>query len=208
MGFRNEAFSFFTHLGGALLASVGLVLLLRRAGTDAATWAAVAYGGTLVLMFVSSTLHHVAHREDGLFRRLDMTAIYLFIAGSYTPVCVLLLPSPIGPALAGGVWLLALVGVALRWLRPTTPRWVTAGLYLGLGWLSVAGIPALQRIAGWGAVALLAAGGLVYTVGAVVYARKRPDPWPAYVGHHGLWHVFVLVGAAFHFALVWTYVPW
>lgn len=203
MAFRNEAFSFFTHAAGALVGIVGLVALLLRSRDAVEVAAFSVYGATLVLMFVTSALHHVAHSEDGFFRRLDMTAIYLFIAGTYTPFCLLAVPPLWGWPMLGVVWTLALVGIGLRWTRPATPRWVTAGLYLGLGWLSVAGVYPLWKALGIEAIVLLALGGVVYSVGAIVYARKRPDPWPAVVGHHGLWHLFVLGGAGLHFALVW-----
>lgn len=200
---REEAFSFWTHAAGAAAGLVGLYLLVLRADGPLALLGYAIYGVTLIAMFVTSTLHHVAHEEEGLFRRLDMTAIYLFIAGTYTPFCLLAFPPVWGLSALALVWGLALTGIALRWLRPVTPRKVTAGLYLGLGWISVVAIAPLQKVVGWEGIALMAGGGLVYTVGAIVYARKRPDPWPRYVGYHGLWHVFVLVAAGLHFALVW-----
>lgn len=207
MPFREEAFSFFTHLVGALAGLMGLVLLVRRAEGTLALAAFGVYGATLVFMFASSTLHHVAHREDGVFRKLDQTAIYLFIAGTYTPICLLGLPRNLGVPVLALVWALALAGIALRWLLPRTPRWVTAGLYLGLGWLSLLGGKAVLENLSLPALLLLVGGGVVYSVGAVVYATKRPDPWPRVVGYHGLWHVFVMVAAGLHFALIWGYVP-
>lgn len=207
MAFREEAFSFFTHLAGALAALVGLVLLVQRAESTLAIAALGIYGATLVLMFATSTLHHVSHREDGLFRRLDMTAIYLFIAGTYTPICLLALPRALGVPVVALAWLLALVGIGLRWTVPRTPRWVTAGLYLGLGWMSLLGGKSVYVNLSPAALWLLVGGGVVYSVGAVVYATRRPDPWPRFVGYHGLWHVFVLAGAGLHFALIWRYVP-
>lgn len=206
MAFREEAFSFFTHLGGALAALAGLVFLLGRAEGALATSSLLVYGVTLIAMFVSSTLHHVAHAEDGLWRKLDQTAIYLFIAGSYTPICLLALPRNVGIPVVVLVWTLAAVGVTLRWTRPSTPRWVTIGLYLGLGWLSLAGAKAVLDALDVEALLLLVGGGVVYSVGAVVYAMKRPDPWPTRVGYHGLWHVFVLVAAGLHFVLIARFV--
>lgn len=205
--FREEAFSFFTHLFGALAALVGLALLVRRAEGALAVAAFAVYGATLVAMFTSSTLHHVAHRDDGFARRLDQAVIFLFIAGTYTPVCALALPQPWGLYALGLVWSLAVGGAALRLLRPATKRWVTIALYLALGWMSLPGAYWVQRNLSTEALILLVGGGVVYTVGAIVYARKRPDPWPRVVGYHGLWHVFVLVAAGLHFALIWRYVP-
>jgi len=204
VAFRNEAFSFFTHAAGALAALIGLVLLLvERAQGPVAIVAFSVYGGTMVAMFATSALHHVAHAEEGFFRRLDMSAIYLFIAGTYTPFCLLAVPPSWGVPMLAAVWAFALVGVVLRWTLPATPRRVTAAIYLAMGWMSLVGIYPLVVHFGWRPVLLLAAGGIAYTVGAIVYARGRPDPLPRYVGHHGLWHLFVLAGAAIHFALVW-----
>jgi hemolysin III len=205
--FREEAFSFFTHLAGALLGVAGLVLLVLRAESAVATAAYATYGATLVGMFASSTLHHVRAHDAGFFRRLDHVAIYLFIAGTYTPFCLLVLPPAWGLSLLTVVGGLALVGSALKLALPFTPRWVTVAFYIALGWAAVvATVPIVETLPGWG-ISLLAGGGIVYTVGAVIYARQRPDPWPRVVGFHGLWHVFVLVGAALHFALVWLLVP-
>lgn len=203
MAFRNEAFSFFTHAGGAVAAAVALVLLVLRADGPLAVVAFSVYGGTMVAMFTTSALHHVAHAEEGLFRRLDMSAIYLFIAGTYTPFCLLGVPLAWGVPMLVVVWTFALAGVVMRWTLPRTPRWITASIYLVMGWLSLAGVYPLFLNVGWGPVLLLALGGVLYSVGAVIYARGRPDPWPLYVGYHGLWHVFVLGGAALHFVLVW-----
>lgn len=207
MAFREEAFSFFTHLAGALVALVGLVLLVQRAEGTLALASFGIYGATLVLMFATSSLHHVAHREDGLLRRFDMTSIFLFIAGTYTPASLLALPRAWGVPIVVAVWALAAAGIGLLWLRPRTDRRITTGLYVALGWVAlVAAVPIVQRFP-WQAIALLVGGGAVYTVGALVYAKKWPDPWPRVVGYHGLWHVFVLVGAGLHFLLIWAYVP-
>lgn len=204
VAFRNEAFSFFTHAAGALAAAVGAVLLIAwRAEGPLAVAAFAIYGGTMVAMFTTSALHHVAHEDEGLFRRLDMSAIYLFIAGTYTPFCLLGVPLAWGVPMLVVVWTFAIAGVVMRWTLPRTPRWITATIYLVMGWMSVVGIYPLLAHFGWRPVLLLAFGGVVYSLGAVVYARGRPDPWPRYVGYHGLWHVFVLGGAAVHFVLVW-----
>ena len=190
--------------GGALAATLGLWLLLARTDDPVASAAYAIYGGTMVFMFATSALHHVTHAEEGVFRRLDMSAIYLFIAGTYTPFCLLALPRAWGVPMLVVVWACALVGVALRWALPATPRWISVSLYLGLGWMGIVGFWPLFQAFGWMPVALIVAGGAAYSLGAMIYARGRPDPWPRHVGHHGLWHVFVLVGAGIHFALVWA----
>lgn len=202
--FRSEAFSFFTHLAGALVAILALVLLVLRADGPLEVVAYSIYGGTLILMFASSALHHVAHSEDGFFRRLDMTAVYLLIVGTYTPVCLLALPAAWGIPLLVVVGILAGVGIVVRWTVPSPPRWVTVGLYLGLGWMAVIALVPLARVVEWAGLGLLFGGGVAYSLGAVIYAKQWPDPWPRVVGHHGVWHVFVLVAAGLHFLLVWN----
>jgi hemolysin III len=202
--FSEEAFSFFTHLGGALLAILGLILLVERADGPLETTTVSIYGGTLVAMFLASALHHLLPREDGALRRLDMTAVYLLIAGTYTPTLLLTLAPVWAWSLVGVVWTLAIAGIVLRWTTRRMPRWATVGLYLALGWIAIIGIAPLSRALSWQSLALLVSGGVVYSLGAVVYARARPDPWPRFVGYHGLWHMFVLVGAGLHFALVWN----
>lgn len=204
--FAQEAFSFFTHLTGALLATLGLVLLVLRADGPLAVTTVSIYGGTLVAMFLASALHHLLPREDGALRRVDMTAVYLLIAGTYTPIFLLAVSPAWGWSLVGVVWALAIAGITLRWTTRRMPRWATVSLYLALGWIALIGIVPLTRALPWEGLALLVGGGVVYSVGAVVYARARPDPWPRVVGYHGLWHVFVLAGAGLHFALVWNVV--
>lgn len=200
---REEAFSFWTHAVGAAAGLVASALLVSRARGTVALAAFAVYGATLVLMLASSALHHVVRNESGWTRRLDHIAIYLFIAGTYTPMCLVVIPSVPAYALLGLVWALALGGVALKLFRPFAPRWITVALYVALGWSALLGAKTVYEGLSRTGLALLLGGGIVYTLGAVIYASKRPDPWPRVVGFHGLWHVFVLVGAALQFAVVW-----
>lgn len=203
LSFRHEAFSFFSHLAGAAAAVVALVLLILRAEGPTAITAFAVYGTTMIAMFTTSALHHVTRAREGFFRRLDMSAIYLFIAGTYTPVCLLAVPLAWGLPMLAAVWAIAVVGVVVRWTLPATPRWVAAGIYLGMGWMAIVGLYPLMTQRAWQPILLLLLGGIVYSIGAVIYARRRPDPWPRYVGHHGIWHVFVLGGVGLHFVIVW-----
>lgn len=205
-----EAFSFWTHVGGAVLAAAGLVALVAVADDLAARAAVGLYGATLVLLFTSSALHHTFPHatpvRKAFLRRLDHVAIYLLIAGTYTPVCVLALPAEKGLPVLVLVWAFAVVGIALKLFAPMTRRGLTAALYIAMGWMAVFVADAVWTRFDAGALALLLGGGLVYTGGAVVYARRRPDPWPDVVGFHGLWHVCVLLAAGLHFAFVLAYV--
>lgn len=140
---------------------------------------------------------------------LDHAAIFVLIAGSYTPITLVTLQQQ-NPTLAwtlfAVVWGFAVLGVAFKLVWIGAPRWVSVGLYLAMGWLAVAAIQPLVVAMPWQGVAWLAAGGLAYTVGAIVYARKWPDPFPRVFGYHELWHLFVLAGSACHFVMIARYV--
>lgn len=206
-----EAFSFWTHGIGVLFAIAGLVVLLLRSSGAMATTAFSIYGATLILLLSSSTAHHAVqtaagHERSGIMRRLDHVAIYLFIAGTYTPVTLLAFPNAWGWSIFGVVWGIALIGSLLKLFAPFTPRWVTSGAYIAMGWIAVVAVGPLLDAFSLPALGLLAAGGVVYTLGAVGYAMKKPDLWPRWVGFHGVWHVMVLIGAGLHYAFMLRHV--
>jgi hemolysin III len=199
------------HLGGARLAAAGLVVLVVAARTHASwrhTLAAAVYGGSSLAMFASSALYHLApgSARAGAYRRLDHSMIYVFIAGTYTPVCLIALwGTPLAAGLLAAVWAVALAGVVqkLVWMR--APRGLSTALYLGLGWLGALAAPTLLRtqptpLFGW-----LLAGGIVYTVGAVFYWLRWPRGRPGVFGFHELWHVCVLLASAAHYRAVIAY---
>lgn len=207
----SEAFSFWTHGVGVLFAVAGGVWLLVQAHGPLATTAVAVYTASLVALLSASTAHHAVQtvhgkERSGLMRRLDHVSIYLFIAGTYTPVTLLSIPPGWGWSLFGVVWGVALVGTLLKLFAPFTPRWATSGIYVAMGWIAVAGIKPLLDAFSVPALLLLLAGGVVYTVGAAGYALKKPDLWPKAVGAHGVWHVMVLVGASLHYAFIAAYV--
>jgi hemolysin III len=128
--------------------------------------------------------------------------IFVLVAGTYTPFALLVLAPALGWAVLGVVWGGALTGIAISLLWIDAPRWLTAVLYVALGWVSIVMMPQLWDRAGVLAVALLATGGVLYTVGAVVYARRRPDPVPRVFGYHEVFHALVIAAAAVHFAAI------
>jgi hemolysin III len=152
------------------------------------------------LFGISALYHRRVWSERGyqVMRRLDHSMIFVFIAGTYTPFCVLLLPQTSATVVLSIVWGGALAGVLLKQVWPGAPRWVSAPLYLALGWVAVAVLPDLLRHGGVTAFALLVAGGLAYSVGAVFYAARRPNPWPTVFGHHEFFHACTLVAAICH----------
>lgn len=198
----REPFNALSHALGVPLALLGSLLLLLLAPKEA--WPALlAFGLTMALMFGASALYHSLHLgEKGLawLRRLDHAAIFLFIAGSYTPFLAKGLEERERTFALALVWGLALLGVGFRLLYLKAPRWLYTLAYLALGWLSLFFLPRLDLSPP--TFALMALSGLSYTLGAWVYARKRPDPWPGRVGFHGVWHLLVLLGSAFMYLAV------
>lgn len=206
----TERFSFLSHAVGALAAIAGLVVLALEAEGPLAVTSCVLYGASLVLLLGSSAAHHAWHPASqagrNALRRLDHIAIFGLIAGTYTPVSLVGLGGAWGWSVFGVIWGLFLVGVAKKVLWLHAPRWLSVALYILMGWTAVVAIvPLVQRFS-LPALMWMLAGGVWYTVGAVIYGRKRPDLFPRWMGFHGLWHLFVLAGAACHFVFVLVYV--
>jgi hemolysin III len=206
----REPVNSLTHLTAAAIAIAGTVVLAYLARDDAAKLASLClYGVTLVLMFSSSALYHTIQSgpKAALFlRKLDHSAIYLLIAGTYTPICLHYFTGFWRIGFLAVIWALGLIGIAVKLFVINAPRWVTAGVYLLMGWLSIAGVGEIVSRMPAGAIAWLLAGGLFFTGGAVVYMLKRPNPFPGVFGFHEIWHIFVILGAFSHFALMWIYI--
>jgi hemolysin III len=193
----------------AFLVSIpaGIALVLA-AQSRLARLGVLVYALSLTAMFGTSAAFHRlrwSHRARLRMDRLDRTMIYVLIAGSYTPVCLLALRPGWRAAFLALVWTGAAVGVALvlLWNRHRGIGVVRMVLYLGLGWLSLLILPQLARTLGLGQLVLGVAGGLLYTVGAVVLIRRRPDPNPRVFGYHEVWHAFTVAAGACHYALIW-----
>lgn len=202
----KDPFSCYSHLFGAALAVPGLVWLVARAdGEPLRTIGAAVYGTSLLLLYLASALYHglsSSPRREDLLRRFDHAAIFVLIAGSYTPLCLVTLRGVWGWSLFGVAWGLAVGGAVMKLSCPHLPRWLTTVVYLGMGWMAaVAAVPLLAALSseGW---AWLLGGGLAYTAGAVVYGLRRPDPLPQVFGFHDVFHVCVLAGSACHFVFV------
>ena len=205
---REELANGLTHGAGLLLAIAGLGVLLAYAARHGDAWHIVGcavFGAALIACYTTSTLYHSVRSERlrPLLRTLDHAAIFLLIAGTYTPFTLVNLRGPWGWSLFGVVWGLALLGIALRLLLNGRLHGLVVALYLAMGWVVVVAVqPMLDRVAP-GGLALLAAGGLAYTGGVVFYKWKRL-PY-----NHDIWHLFVLLGSALHFFAVLFYViPW
>jgi len=192
-----------SHQIAAGVALAGLVALVLLAPGPRARVGALVYGSSLVALFSVSALYHRPHwspRALLWMRRLDHSAIFLLIAGTFTPLCLL-----VGDAGARTMLTVVWVGAGLGILRalawPRAPRALATGLYLLLGWAAVPLVPAMYRALGGLSLALLAAGGILYSLGAVIYATRRPDPFPRVFGYHEVFHALVIAAAGLHFAV-------
>jgi hemolysin III len=183
-------------------------LLVVLAPTAASRVAVSVYAVSLCAMFGASALYHRgnwAPRPRLWLRRLDHAMIFVLVAGTYTPFALLVLDDRLGTVLLAVAWGGALAGVALSVAWIDSPRWMTAGAYVALGWASLIGMPQLLHRAGAGAIALLGVGGVLYSLGAVVYARRRPDPVPDVFGFHEVFHLLVIGAAIAHYVAVAVY---
>lgn len=209
----REPINSLTHLAGALLSIVGLVVLLVLSAGE--PWRMVSftiYGVSLILLYTASTLYHslnVSARVLAALKRFDHIAIFALIAGTYTPVTLVTLQAgkaAWGWSIFGVVWGFALLGFIFKivWMR--APRWLYTGLYLLMGWLAMIAIMPIAQTMPYGGLVWLGLGGAFYTVGAVIYALKKPNLIPGVFGFHELWHLFVLAGSISHFVMMLKYV--
>lgn len=196
------------HRASALIA-VGLtVVAALRASTGGELAAVVVYGVCLTAMFATSGIYHAPRFATAasrrLLRRLDHSMILVGISGTYTAVIVLSLDGATRVVLLAVVWALAAVGVACRMAWLDAPPALVALVYLGAGWQLLLDMPAYLDGTTGGQVALLATGGGLYTVGAILFALRRPDPWPAVFGYHEVWHTLVVAAAFLHWLTVYS----
>lgn len=206
--FREELANSITHGVGIVLAIAGLAVMVAYASLHGDVWHIVScavFGATLILCYTASTLYHSVQGEHlrQVLRTLDHSAIFLLIAGTYTPFMLVSLRGPWGWSLFAVVWTLAVAGIVLRLTLRGRLHGVMVALYVAMGWVAVVAVqPLLERL-GSGGLALLAGGGLAYTGGVIFYKWKRL-PY-----NHAIWHGFVLLGSALHFFAVLFYViPW
>jgi hemolysin III len=196
------------HIVAAAAAMFGAAWLLIVAGSPTGYVGAAVFGTSLMLLYgTSATYHQVQWRPvwGRIFKRLDHAMIFVLIAGTYTPFALGVSPAWGIPVLSV-VWSLAGVGALLKVVWPDAPKWLSVSLYVGLGWVGfVAASEAIAQYAG-GPLALLIVGGALYTLGGVIYAAGRPNPWPRIFGYHEVFHVLVVAGSALHYSAVAFYV--
>ena len=199
-----------THGAGAVLALVGTVLLLLKAvlsGGD--VWQLVSfsiYGVSMIGLYTASTLYHCLNTSVAgriALRKYDHISIYFLIAGTYTPICLTALRGPWGWSLFGVIWALAIGGTVMALVWINCPRWLTSGIYLAMGWLAVIALYPLWNAVGGAGLFWLLLGGVLYTVGGVLYALKWPGRDNPRFGCHEIFHVFIVLGSVGHFMLIY-----
>lgn len=196
------------HLAAAGLATAGAALLLLVADSPTGYVGGAIFASSLILLYGTSATYHQIRWQPNWRRavkRLDHAMIFVLIGGTYTPFC-LDVSLAWGIPLLSVVWGLAGAGVLLKIAWPDGPRWLSVGLYVGLGWVAVIGASEVIDQYLGSPLALLIAGGVLYTLGGVVYALRRPDPWPRLFGYHEVFHALVVAGSAVHYTAIAVYV--
>ena len=191
-----------SHFWAFWCALAATIPLVAFAPDGTARAAALVYGAGMCVLFAGSAAFHrykCGPRLRALLCRIDHSAIFIFIAASYTPVALLVLDGPLGWTLFAAAWAGALAGVALSLAWIGAPRLLFAGTYVALGWIALMALPELITRLPLTPLILFGCGGLLYTIGAVVYATRRPDPWPRVFGFHEVFHALVIAAAALHF---------
>lgn len=192
---------------GSVAATVGL--LLRTLDDPLRLLSLLVFGLSTIELYTVSAIYHVGWwkgRRRTVLRALDHANIFVLIAGTYTPICVNVLSGWLRIALLALIWLLALVGVAGAVFTLRLPRWLSTGLYIVMGWVALIPAPVLIRLLPWEAIGLLVGGGVLYTVGALFYALKRPNPFPRVFGYHEIFHLFVIAGGTAFVVMIWGWV--
>ena len=207
----REPVNSLTHGLGAVGSLVGLILLLVEAFSRGSVNHIIAFsmfGLSMILLYTASSLYHalpVKEKTLLLLQKLDHAMIYVLIAGTYTPICLLALEGTWKWGLFITIWTLALVGIIKKFLWMGAPRWLSTTFYLAMGWLAVIIFPSLMERLPLAFLIWIAVGGLAYTVGAIIYGIKKPNPIPNWFGHHEIWHLFVLAGTFSHFWAIYCY---
>lgn len=191
----------------AAAAGVALIIAAAIIGSAADVAAVAVYAATICGLFTVSAVYHRVRwqspRSRIRMKRADHSMIFVFIAGSYTPFCVMGLSGAMRWWVLAVVWSGALAGVTLKMIWPGSPRWLGVSLYILLGWVILFVAPALLREVGVAVIVLLAVGGVFYSLGGVLFALRWPDPWPTTFGHHEVFHVCTVIAALLHYIAVW-----
>lgn len=206
----KDPISALTHFIGFLAVIPVFICLLDLADTKLQQISFIVFGFSLLLLYGASTIYHtlkVSAEKTALLRRIDHMMIFVLIAGTYTPVCLVPLAGKWGTILLSAIWAIAIAGVFMKIFWMGAPRWLSTMIYVVMGWLSITAFVPLLKAVGWGGFGMLLGGGIAYTVGALIYALKKPNlAILKSFGFHEIFHVFVMIGSAFHIAFMFLYV--
>jgi hemolysin III len=208
--FREPA-SGFSHLVGAVLALVGLVILLYNGIKNRNIWQIVSFsvfGASAILLYSTSATYHLVKASDKVIttlRKLDHMMIFVLIAGTYTPICLILLRGKIGYYTLAILWSMTLLGIIFKLFFINAPRWLYTSIYLIMGWMALFIIIPIYKTAGIGAVLWLFIGGVFYTIGGVIYGLKKPNLIPKVLGFHEIFHIFIILGTVSHFFMIYLF---
>lgn len=208
----REPINGLTHLAGAFLAAIGLVLMvIKGISAQVSTISLVSliiFGVSMILLYSASATYHMVIGSDQLIawlRRLDHSMIYILIAGTYTPFCIISLNGTLGWTILGIIWLIAISGILFKLIWFHSPRWLSTALYILMGWLIIFAIVPLSANLATNGLILLIAGGIIYTLGGIIYATKPKWLESKYLGFHEVFHLFILTGSFTHFLAVYSY---
>ncbi|WP_315169628.1 PAQR family membrane homeostasis protein TrhA [Metaclostridioides mangenotii] len=211
--YLREPINGFTHLAGAVLSFIGLLALVIKTSLDnpsaLSLTAVIIFGISMILLYTASTVYHLVISSDKVIswlRRLDHSMIFILIAGSYTPFCLIALNGPTGWALFAVIMTAAIAGVCFKLIWFNCPRWISTVIYVAMGWVSVLLIVPLYKAISLEGVILLVGGGVFYTIGAVIYAVKPKFLKFRNFAYHEIFHIFILLGTLTHYICVFKYV--
>ncbi len=210
----DEKFNTASHLFALVFSIIGSGVLLIESSKTGNPWLIVGvslYALGLCSLFLCSTLHHGVNgspQVERLMQTLDYLAIYLLIAGTFSPICLGIGRTTLGWSVFGTIWVCAIIGMVLKSSIRNFPKWLGLCIYVILGWVGVLLTDFIYTELGLQTTLLLAVGGLAYTLGGVIFIRERPNPAPGVFGFHEIWHLFVIAGAACHYAVIWRMVAY
>ena len=208
----KEPFSAVSHAIGAVLAILALILLIRESIDPIKPWHIAAFsvfGSGMFLLYTASAIYHwlpVEPKYVKWLQTMDHAMIHVLIASTYTPVCLIPLRGVWGWSLLGMIWSLAIFGILLKIFWKNLPDWFSVTFYIFMGWLSVIAIWPMIQTLQIGALVWIFLGGFFYTIGAIIHSLKKPNPIPNVVGAHEIFHLFVLLGSAAHFWVMYNYI--
>lgn len=208
----REPMNGLTHFVGIIIAIIETILLLRLAINPYRPYHFVSFaifGFGMIFLFSISTLYHwlkISESVTRVLRKMDHIMIFIYIAATYTPICLVVFRKSFGWTLFAVIWSIAIAGIIIKLFWMSAPRWLSTIIYLLMGWLSVLIIYPLINAMPAEALIWLLIGGIFYTIGAIIYALKKPDPFPGLLGFHEIFHMFVLMGTVSHFWLMYKFI--